>query len=221
MLHKPTIGFLKKLKKNNNREWFNTNKNLYEDSKKDFCFFIGEVIDRISEFDSAVSGLQPEKCVFRTYRDVRFSKDKKPYKTNMGASMNPGGRKSNVAGYYFHLEPGSCFLAGGKWMPEPDELKIIRTAIMNNPRRFKNIASNKDFKKYFDDVHGEKLKTSPKGFPKEHEAIEYLKLKSFIAYSEIKGDKKILGKNFPDQAAKVFKAMKPLIDFLREATHRP
>lgn len=218
MLHKSTIGFLKKLRKNNNREWFNDNKNLYEDAKRDFSFFIGELVDRISEFDSAVRGLQPEKCVFRIYRDVRFSKDKKPYKTNMGASMNPGGRKSNVAGYYFHLEPGSCFLAGGKWMPEPDELKMIRTAIMKNPRRLKNIASNKDFKKYFGDVHGAKLKTPPKGFPKEHEALEYLKLKSFIAYSEVKSDEKILSKNFPDRAAKIFKTMKPMIDFLREAT---
>jgi len=216
MLQKSTLDFLKKLKKNNNREWFNSNKQLYEDARYDFEKFAGELIDVITKFDKSLLGLDPKDCMFRIYRDVRFSKDKSPYKTNMGAVLYEGGRKSPKAGYYFHLSPGECFYAGGLYMPQPDQLTALRRAVYTKFGGFEKILKNKEFKKYFGDIEGEKLKTTPKGFPKEHASSEYLKLKSYIAYSEV-DDEKVLSKSILDYSSKVFKSMKPFIDFLNES----
>jgi uncharacterized protein (TIGR02453 family) len=216
MFQKSTLDFLKKLKRNNNREWFNSNKQLYLDAKYDFEIFVAQLIERISEFDETVSGLLPKDCVFRIYKDVRFSKDKSPYKTNFGATINRGGRKMNTAGYYFHIAPGECMLAGGRYMPSPEDLLVIRNHIAANYREYNRIISHKDYKKYFGGVWGEKLKTAPKGFPKDHPAIEHLKLKSFIAYHNFP-DEKLFAKNLLDYSGKVFKAMKPFLDFLRAA----
>jgi uncharacterized protein (TIGR02453 family) len=213
MLQKSTLDFLKKLKKNNNREWFAKNKSLYEDAKNDFDVFIFELINDIAEFDESVSGLEPKNCTFRIYKDIRFSKDKTPYKTGMGASINKGGRKSDYPGYYFHLQPGECFLAGGKYMPMPDQLLAIRKKIFNNTKKFEKVVKNKEFVKLFGTVRGEKLKTSPKGFPKDHPSAEYLKYKSFIVMHKI-DDAKALSKNIIDYAVKVFKNIKPLNDFM-------
>ncbi len=213
MIQKSTLDFLKKLKKNNNREWFAKNKSLYENAKNDFDVFVFELINDIAEFDDNISGLEPKDCTFRIYKDVRFSKDKTPYKTGMGASINKGGRKSQNPGYYFHFEPGSCFLAGGSYNPMPDKLLALRKKIFNNTKEFEKIIKNKDFVKLFKSIRGEKLKTVPKGFPKEHPAAEYLKYKSFIVYQGVK-DEKALSKNMVDYSVKVFNAMKPFIDFL-------
>jgi uncharacterized protein (TIGR02453 family) len=216
MIQKPTLDFLKKLKRNNNREWFSGNKHLYEDARYDFEVFLAQLIERISEFDESVSGVLPKDCMFRIYKDIRFSKDKTPYKTNFGASINRGGRKINTAGYYFHIEPGECMLAGGRYMPSPEDLLKIRNHIAANYREYNRIISHKDYKKYFGGVWGDKLKTAPKGFPKDHPAIEHLKLKSFIAYHNFP-DEKLLAKNLLGYSEKVFKAMKPFLDFLRRA----
>jgi uncharacterized protein (TIGR02453 family) len=216
MLQKSTLDFLRKLKKNNKREWFNANKQLYEDAKYDFEKFAGDMIDVICKFDKSLMGLDPKDCMFRIYRDVRFSKDKSPYKKNMGAVMYEGGRNSTKAGYYFHLAPGGCFFAGGMHMPGPDQLLLIRQAIYGRFKEFQKILNDKEYKKYFDGIEGEKLKTAPKGFPKDHPSTEYLKYKGFIAYSEIE-DTKVLSKSFTDIASKVFKAMKPLLDFLNKS----
>ena len=218
MLHKSTIDFLKKLKKNNNRDWFNKNKKLYEDAKYDFEIFVFELIQKISEFDESVSGLEPKDCIFRIYKDVRFSKDKSPYKTNMGASINKGSRKVPTAGYYVHIDPKECFLAGGLYMPMPDKLLLVRTAIYNNLKGLEKIINNKEFKKYFKEVWGgDKLKTAPKGFDKEHPSIEYLKNKNFIVFSNV-SEGKVLSKNYTDYAVKAFKAMKPFNDYLNKAS---
>lgn len=214
MLHKSTIDFLKKLKKNNNRDWFNANKKLYEDARYDFEIFVFELIQKIAEFDESASGLEPKNCIFRIYKDVRFSKDKSPYKTNMGAFICKGGRKNNAAGYYIHLSPGECFLAGGLYMPMPDKLLDVRTRVASNYKAFVKIVQDKEFKKYYGELwQGDKLKTSPKGFDKEHPAMEYLKLKSFIG-DHITNEEKALGKNYLDYCAKVFKAAKSLNAFL-------
>lgn len=214
MIHKSTIEFLKKLKKNNNREWFNSNKKLYEDAKYDFEIFVFELIQKIAEFDESVSGLEPKDCIFRIYKDVRFSKDKLPYKTNMGAFICKGGRKNNAAGYYIHLSPGECFLAGGLYMPMPDKLLDVRNRIAANYKSFLKIVQDKEFKKYYGELwQGDKLKTAPKGFDKEHPAMEYLKLKSFIG-DHITNEEKALGKSYLDYCAKVFKAAKSLNAFL-------
>jgi uncharacterized protein (TIGR02453 family) len=217
MLKKSTIDFLKKLKKNNNREWFNSNKSLYEDAKTDFDYFVNELIQEISEFDSSVSGLQPKDCTFRIYKDVRFSKDKTPYKTNMGAAIQEGGRKSGIAGYYFHVSPTELFAAGGLYMPEPDKLLRIRNSIAANHKKFFSLIKSKDFVKTFKNLWQEsKLKTAPKGFEKDHPAVEYLKLKSFLMWRDIKPEE-VLSKDIIKKAAKIFKSMQPLNDFLNEA----
>ncbi len=216
MIQKSTFNFLKALKRNNNRDWFAKNKHLYEDAKKDFEIFVDELIHRIIDFDPTVIGLQAKDCTFRIYKDVRFSKDKTPYKTNMGASINEGGRKMPIPGYYFHLEPNGCFLAGGLYMPAPDKLLAVREKIESGKGDFRKIVTANEFKKYFNELWEDKLKTAPKGFPKDHPDIEYLKYKSFTAFHNI-GDDIVLSPQIFNYSVKVFKAMKPFLDYLSEA----
>jgi uncharacterized protein (TIGR02453 family) len=220
MLTKETITFLKRLDRNNNREWLQTHKSDFEAAKDDFAKFVGDLIGRISKFDSKIGALLPESCTFRIYRDVRFSKDKKPYKTNFGAYLSDGGRKSAAPGYYFHLEPARSFLAAGKYNPESGELLQIRNAIAKNTDEFLKILKARNFKKCFGEIHGQRLKTAPKGFPKDHPAIEFLKLKNFLAYQELHVDKFVISKEFPNYVAGAFKEAKPLVDFLRQALIR-
>lgn len=217
MLHKSTIDFLKKLKKNNNRDWFNANKKLYEDARYDFEVFVFELIQKIAEFDETVSGLEPKDCMFRIYKDVRFSKDKTPYKTNFGAAINKGGRKLSIAGYYIHISPTEYFLGSGLYMPAPDKLLAVRNSIAAKSAKFKSIVEGKEFKKNFGKLwNGDTLKTVPKGFDKEHPMAEYLKLKSFICDHTVK-EEKALAKNYGDYIAKIFKTAKPFNDFLNDA----
>ena len=218
MLHKSTLDFLKKLKKNNNRDWFNANKKLYEDARYDFEVCVFDMIQKISEFDETVSGIEPKDCLFRIYRDVRFSKDKKPYKQNMAAAIQLNGRKSSKAGYYFHIEPGSNILAGGIYMPMPDKLLALRNHIAANYKEYNKIITSGIFKKEFKEVSPEedRLKTIPKGFEKDHPAAEHLKNKSFIVI-KMQSDADVLSKNYVTNSAKIFKAMKPFNDFLNRA----
>jgi len=215
---KSVLKFLNKLNNNNDRDWFKANKLEYESARDDLIVFVDEMIGRIAEFDPLIEGLDAKRCLFRIYRDVRFSKDKRPYKTNFGASINPGGRKSSVAGYYIHLEPGNCFLAGGNYMPDSKNLLAIRNSIIENPKEFLAIEKDKKFKKSFGEIYGAKLKTAPRGFPKDHEMIKHLRLKGFIAYHDKIPDKTVTGEKYGDYAIKVFQVMTPLIDFLRKAT---
>lgn len=217
ILDKSTLTFLKSLKKNNNRDWFNQNKVLYEDAKYSFEIFLDSLIEKTSEFDKTLHGLLPKDCMFRIYRDIRFSKNKSPYKTNFGAVIQKGGRKSGIAGYYFHLEPGNnSFLAGGLYMPPPEILTTVRSAIFNKHSEFKRIIKSRKFAEYFGEIwEGDKLKTTPKGFPKDHPSSEYLKYKSYIVSHELK-DKQILSDSIIDYSAKIFKVMKPFNDFLNQ-----
>jgi uncharacterized protein (TIGR02453 family) len=216
---KKTLAFLKDLKSNNNKEWFDKHKNLYLEAKEEFETDVDELIKEIRRFDKKISpDLKGKDCAFRIYKDVRFSKDKTPYKTNFGASISPGGKKSVEAGYYIHLEPGGSFLAGGVWMPEPPMLNAIRQEIDYNPQAFLKILKSASFKKYFKGLDEEdKLKTAPKGFEKDHPQIELLKNKHFIVSSQI-AEKSLSDKNFVTAVASGFKAMYPLIQYLREAT---
>lgn len=219
MEHNKIFGFLKALKKNNNREWFEKNKAKYIAAKAEFEFLVHDIIKGISKFDKKINpDTEAKDCVFRIYKDVRFSKDKTPYKTHFGAYFSPGGRKSSVAGYYFHFEPGNIFLAGGNWQPEAPQLNAIRQEIDYNGGKLENILNSKSFKKYFDGLSDEdKLKTIPKGYDKENKHIELLKLKSFIAYCNM-ADKKAGAKDFDKQICEGYKALFPLIVFLREAS---
>ena len=213
-----TLHFLKKLKINNNREWFDSNKTEYLASKEIFEEFVSELIKGINKFDKKVSlDLKPKDCTFRIYKDVRFSKDKTPYKNNMSASINPGGKKSNIPGYYFHLEPEACFLAGGVYMPMPDDLKAIRQEIDYNPLPLINILKSASFKKEFNGLDEEdKLKNPPKGFNKDHAHSEILKNRHFIV-SKKSENKVILKKEGLIKTLDSFKAMYPFLDYLRKA----
>jgi len=147
MVQASTIQFLKDLKKNNNKPWFDLNRKRYEEAKTDFANFVQQVIDAHSKKDKTISALKAKDCMFRINRDVRFSKDKSPYKTNFGASINKGGKKAfSTAGYYFHLEPGQCFVGGGIYQPMPDELKKVRQEIDYNFKDFTKIIQSKKFK---------------------------------------------------------------------------
>lgn len=217
MIQSSTLQFLKNLKKNNNKEWFDANRETYELAKINVREFIDELIAGISKFDPAVKNLEAKNCVFRINRDIRFSADKTPYKKNMSALIAPGGKKSFSPGYYFHLEPGASFLAGGMWQPEPAYLNAIRQEIDYNADEFKKLLNAKTFKTYFGSLSDEdKLKTVPKGYDKTHPQIELLKHRSFIVSHDL-ADKTILSKDFLKESLNVFNAMHPLNFFLRRA----
>jgi uncharacterized protein (TIGR02453 family) len=209
------ISFLQDLKDNNNRDWFHENKSRYEEAKSEFETIVAGVIKGISNFDSDIGLLKPKDCVFRIYRDVRFSKNKDPYKINMGAAFSKGGRKSKHAGYYLHIEPDNSFIGGGKWQPEPDILKSIRYEIFNSPEDFKKIIFNKDFVNLFGELSGDKLKRPPKGFPPDFEEIELVKFKSYIAGTSIPANK-ITRLKFTPFVVDAFRQMKPFIGFLNK-----
>lgn len=216
MLAKETLDFLKKLDKNNNRDWFNANKDAYVKANDNVIAVTGFLIGKIAKFDQEVEGLDPKSCVFRIYRDVRFSKDKSPYKTNMGAFIAPGGRKTMSPGYYFHIQPGMFFAAAGKHMPDAAELLKLRNAVAANTKEFLKIVEVKKFRDRFGDLDGDRLTKPPKGFVADHPAIEYLKLKSFTVSEEFP-DKAVTSVDYPKLLTESFKAAYPLIAFLRNA----
>lgn len=213
------IGFLEKLKLNNNREWFEANKQNYIEVKEEFESIIKKLIEEIHVFDNKISPeLKPKDCTFRIYKDVRFSKDKVPYKICMSASINPGGKKSTIAGYYFHLEPNASFIAGGIYMPMPEILQAVRQEIDYNYSPLFKILNSKVFKKYFNGIDDEdKLKNPPKGFDKKHPQIELLKNKHFIV-SHYFTNKDLIEKGSVQNLISGFKAMHPFLAYLRNAT---
>jgi len=214
-----TLHFLKNLKSNNNRDWFEKNKDRFLEAKEEHEIFIDKIIKGIAKFDKKIpADMKAKDCVFRIYKDIRFSKDKTPYKTNFGASMNPGGKKSLVAGYYLHVEPGASFLAGGVYMPEPEMLNAIRQEIDYNSDTFLKILKSASFKKYFKGLDDEgKLKSAPKGFDKDHPHIEILKNKHFLVSYPL-SDKQLIEKGIEVTILAGFKAMHPFLEYLREAT---
>ncbi len=219
-IEKSTIQFLKDIAKNNDRDWFQDNKKKYEEAHQNFTEFIDELILSISSFDPSIGHHRAKDCVFRIYRDVRFSKNKDPYKTNFGAHITSAAKRSDIhsrAGYYIHLEPGKSMLAGGAYMPAKDWIKNIRSEIDHNAQELKAIVNNADFKKYFGELSGEKLKTAPRDYPKDHPEIELLRHKSFLAVHNME-DKKLDSPEFLGHCAQVYRALKPLDDFLNKCT---
>jgi uncharacterized protein (TIGR02453 family) len=214
-IKKSTLDFLNSIKSNNNRDWFIANRPLYVESKNNFESFVQEIINKTIVFEPIMKGLEAKSCVFRINRDIRFSNDKSPYKSHFGAFIVQGGKKNGdkFAGYYFHIEPGKSIIAGGAYTPPTPWLTEIREKISEKPDEFIKIINSKDFIKYFGKIEGEKLKTAPKGFPSDHPHIELLKLKSYLVVNEV-SDKIVVGNDFSDHVLKVFKAMKPLNDYL-------
>ena len=218
MISKNTIKYLSDLKKNNYKEWFDSNKSRYEEAKKEFEQFITSLIPLIAKFDKDIAGVTSKECLFRIYRDVRFSKDKTPYKTHLGAYIATCGRKSPFGGYYVHIEPGASFLAGGIYMPEPRILKAVREEIVENTEAFNKIISEKNYKSKFGELWGESLKTIPKGFPKDFKYPDLLKLKSYCPLVNLK-DAEVLNPGYPDFVIESFKQMYPLNKFLNKIIH--
>jgi uncharacterized protein (TIGR02453 family) len=218
MLSPKTLRFLSDLKKNNDREWFQSNKDRYLEAKADFESLVADLIDKVGAFDPDIKGSDPAKCVFRIFRDTRFSKDKSPYKTNMAAHVGIKGNKFQLAaGYYIHLEPGGgSMLGGGAHMPPPEWLKAIRQAIDRDGGELQRIVASAAFKKNFGALEGEQLQRVPQGFRPDHLYADLLRRKSFLAMHKV-ADKEILAPGFAKSAAAVFKAMQPFNRFLNEA----
>jgi uncharacterized protein (TIGR02453 family) len=211
------LKFLTALGKHNDRVWFEKNKGQYLEAKEHFEVFITQLLAELVKFNPSLGGLDPRKLPFRIYRDVRFSKDKSPYKVNMGAGISPGGRMMQEPGYYIHLEPKKSFIAGGLYMPEPGNLAKIRQEMDYNGPSLEKIVKSKSFKKWFDGFDDfDKLKTVPKGYPKDHPRLDWLQHRSLIV-SHYFTDAEVKDKKFLKQVVDACKAIKPLNDFLKEA----
>lgn len=212
MLKNNVIPFLTELNKNNNREWFTDNKKWYQKSMDDFKVFVDDLIPHLAQTDNSLNGISAKDCVYRIYRDVRFSKDKTPYKIHFGANIASGGRKSKLAGFYLHIEPaGESVTGGGIFMPEPPILKALRTEFYKVPEELIDILEDSKFKKYFKNGlwDRDKLKLAPKGFPKDFEHIDLLKNKSFVAVSEL-SNSEISSERLIQKLVEIHKAMYPL-----------
>jgi uncharacterized protein (TIGR02453 family) len=217
MISKETFQFLRDLKLNNHKEWFDLNRPKYSRIRNDFEDFINQVILEVGRFDQEAAQTTAKASVFRINRDIRFSNDKLPYKTNIGAFIAKGGRKGINAGYYLHIEPESCFLAGGIYMPSGPALKALRTEIYENIQEFKELLHAPSFVKHFGGrLEGEKLKSAPIGFPKDFPDMDYLKYKH---YTMIKNEPDSICQKsgFLDEVIAVFGAMAPLNHFLNRA----
>ncbi|MES2651726.1 MAG: DUF2461 domain-containing protein [Bacteroidota bacterium] len=218
MLNKKTFDFLDILSENNNREWFAENKHLYEEAKADLFVMIAELIKEFAAIDSQYSAdTEPKKALMRIYRDVRFSKNKDPYKKNYGIAFDVKGYGPNTPSYYLHIQPGSCFFGVGFWQPETQVLKMIREEIDYNASEFLSIIAADDFKKTYRLSQEDKLKKAPKGYEIDHPQLELLKLKSFIAIYNI-DDKEFFKPTIVNKLKTAFEIIQPFVLFLRKAT---
>jgi len=215
-IDKSTLAFLAELAEHNTREWFQQHKKRYETARKEYITFLDELLQQMQHFEPAARGQQGKDLVFRIYRDVRFSNDKRPYKHHFGAYVAEGGRKSIAPGYYLHLAADNkSFVAGGLWMPPADYLKAVRQEIDYNLDSFKSIVEEDSFRARFGALQGEQLKTTPKGYDKENPALPYLRFKSWNAVMPLP-DATVLRKDFMHVVLEAFQAVKPLNDFLME-----
>jgi uncharacterized protein (TIGR02453 family) len=213
------LNFLKKLQQNNHKEWFDANRKEYETARGQMQQLVGDIIKSLAVADPSIAHLAPKDCLFRINRDVRFSKNKDPYKTHFGAFICAAGKKSTTAGYYLHIEPGASFVGGGLYMPEPAQLGKIRQEIDYNLDEFLSVLKDASFKKQFgslqqgDDI---KLVRMPKGYEPDHPAAEWLKLKSFIVMKKLP-DSDITSSDIGSRCTAACKALKPLVEFLNKA----
>lgn len=210
---KKTFTFLRQLAAHNNREWFNSHKADYEAAKSEFDALLTVLIAHISLFEPEVMHLEAKDCVYRIYRDLRFSQDKTPYKTHFGGFISARGKKSLHCGYYVHVEPGNSMLAGGGWCPTSPMLRAIRQSVVDNIDEFRDIVEAPDFKHYYPTVGWERLKTAPKDFPKDFPYMQYLQPKDYIVWHQV-SDEFFSAPDMVDTIVDAFKQMKPYNDFL-------
>jgi uncharacterized protein (TIGR02453 family) len=216
MNYTPVLEFLIDLKFNNNKEWFHANRERYDEARESFIQLVQLLIDEISKFDMDIKNLTAKDCLFRINRDIRFSKNKEPYKTNFGAFIAAGGRKSQHAGYYLHFEADASFLGGGIYMPEPQMLTKIRQAISDHPTVWTQLVNDKKFAKYFPEIVGESLKSAPKGFRSDDPMLKWIQHKSFAVTHSISNELWISG----EVVAKLvngYKILHPLNQFLNKS----
>lgn len=220
MFQKSTLSFLKNLKENNHKSWFDENRPKYQEARNDFQNFIQQVLAEMVIIDPDLKELEAKATMFRVNRDIRFSKNKTPYKINIASSIKKGGKKSTNAGYYFHLQPhGKSFMGGGLWMPASNELKMVRQEIDYSLPEFKKILNNTAFKKTYKSLEreeGQVLVNIPKGYEKDNPAGEYLKLKSFFVTKPI-SDKELTDKNLLKETVHNFKTIMPLVKFINRS----
>lgn len=217
MNFKLIFDFLTELKTNNNKAWFDVNRDRYHLIKKELELFTAEWIIALGKLDVGIASLDSKKCGFRINRDIRFSNNKDPYKTNMGIFLNPGGKSAWNAGYYLHIEPNNCFFAAGNHQPESIMLGKIRQEIDYNLQDFESIILNKPFNAIFGAMRNENtLKKSPKGYDDTNPAIAYLRLKEFIVSAKIEDDK-IINKLFINDLIELSTIAFPFVDFLNKA----
>lgn len=219
MLSKDTLQFLDDLKANNNRDWFLDNKKRYEAFKKDYQHLVADLLDAMKPLDPSLEMLEVKNCTFRINRDIRFSKDKTPYKSHLGIWLSSGAKGLNRSGYYIHLENGSSFIAGGLYCPEANDLKKMRKEIAYFHEDLETILNEKEFKKEFNDFDRDEkntLKNPPRGYEKEHPAIDLLKLKSFESSQKINFSTAGT-KDFVTTVSKKLILLKPLNDFINRA----
>ncbi len=219
MLPTSTLKFLSDLNKNNNKAWFDSHRSQYDAAKLSFEVFVQTLIDKHGQKDESIRDLVAKKCTFRINRDIRFSKDKTPYKNNFGASLDRGGKKSIYAGYYFHLEPGKSFVGGGLWMPQPDVTRKVRQEIDYCLSEFEAIVTSKKFKETFGGLYtgdDASLKKVPQGFDADNPAAPYLKLKSWLAMRSLT-DAEISSPDLVKKVTTSLEVIQPMLDFFNRA----
>jgi uncharacterized protein (TIGR02453 family) len=219
MLSKDTLQFLEDLKANNNRDWFLENKKRYEAVKKDYHQLIADFLDAMKPLDPSLEMLEVKNCTFRINRDIRFSKDKSPYKAHLGIWISSGAKNVETAGYYLHIENGSCFVGGGLYSPQPDQLQKIRKEINFFYDDLQEILHNKTFQSIYKNLNRDEnstLKNPPRGYEKDNPAIEFLKLKSFTATQKF-DTKLVTQKDFVPMMVEKMLALKPFNDFVNRA----
>ena len=220
MIENATFKFLKGLKGNNNRPWFQQHREEYEQARSNVLGVVDHVIAGIAGFDPPIIEQAPEDCLFRINRDVRFSREKTPYKMHFGAFITDRGRKVDRAGYYLHVQPGESLLAGGLYMPPSRELKAVRQAILEDSRTLRRIISRPAFVKLFGrTLPGRRLKTAPRDIPRDHPDIDLLQLTSFEVWASLK-DRDLQHKDFVKRAVGVFEVMRDYVQWLNRALDR-
>lgn len=207
------FDFLKLLKKNNNREWFTKNKDRFIKEQDEMIAFADALLEKTNKHD-VIETPSGKKSLYRIYRDIRFSKDKTPYKTNWAGGFQRATKKRR-GGYYFHIEPGNTIIAGGFFSPNPKDLKRIRDEFSYDPAPIRKIIGNKNFINTFGALEGEQVKTAPKGFNADDPAIDLLRYKQFLLIRRF-SDKEVLSPDFLKKADETFKAMRPFFDYMSE-----
>jgi uncharacterized protein (TIGR02453 family) len=207
------FDFLKQLSEHNNRDWFNENKPWYQKEYENTIAFADGILSLLSEVDQ-LSTPSGKKSLMRIYRDVRFSKDKSPYNPRWAGSFNRI-KPALRGGYYFRIQPGETIVGGGFYNPDNDDIKLIREQISVDDQPLRKVMSSKSFKSTFGEMQGEKLKTAPKGFEKDHPALDLLQFKSMYCFKSF-SDKEVLSKDFPEKVITTFLALRPFFDLMTE-----